>query len=373
MHLPSRDPHPPVDCVKVNVLLLILLLYPYSQSVDYDVQTSTLTVLARILLRSGHQETARDLILASARLADDDAILLVVKEAIKLDDLSSPKVALIYQQRFRPMLQRRHPGALYLEGQRLESEGQAGRALEIYEEIVAADTSETFEVLSDVGAADIWKALGKLRAKNMDRKGAEAALRTAALQYNDPAALFQLAKVFTSPSTYEYESYMLKAAASGEAKATYELGLLYYQQSQASVAVARQASSMKLPLRTGEACNVAQHEGKTNHAVEVSAVTTKLKEAQEWFSIGAESGIIGSQVYLAILLRESGNLDDGLRWLTAAGNPEDVNSKEFHVWRPVISHIAKLWHDSNVDLARFDMNAIRRDGSTKPGSDKTTI
>ena len=332
-----------------------------------------MTVLARILLRSGHQETARDLILASARLADDDAILLVVKEAIKLNDLSSPKVSLIYQQRFRPMLQRRHPGALYFEGQRLESEGRADRARKVYEEIVAANTAETFEVLDDVGAAEIWKALGKLRAKNMDRKGAEAALRTAALQYNDPAALFQLAKTFTSPSSREYESYMLKAAASGEAKATYELGLLYYKQSQASAAVARQASSKGLPLRTGGPREVTRHESEINHAVDLSAATTKLREAQEWFSIGAESGITGSQVYLAILLRESGKLDDGLRWLEIAGNPEDIDSKEFHAWRPVISHIVNLWYDSNVDLLGLDMNAIRDDGSTKSGIDKITI
>ena len=332
-----------------------------------------MTVLARVLLRSGHQETARDLILASARLADDDAILLVVKEAIKLDDLSSPKVALIYQQRFRPMLQRRHPGALYLEGQRLENEGQARRALEIYEEIVAANTAETFKVLSDTAAADIWKALGKLRAKKMDRKGAEAALRTAALQYSDSAALFQLAKAFISPSTHEYESYMLKAAASGESKATYELGLLYYKQWQTVSAVARQTSTKGPLLPIGGAGNVIRHEGKINHAVDVSTATTKLREAQEWFSIGAESGIIGSQVYLAILLRESGKLDDGLCWLTTAGNPEDVNSKEFLAWRPAIAHIAKWWHDSNVDLTGLDMTAIRDNGSTKPGSDKITI
>ena len=297
----------------------------------------------------------------------------MVKEAIKLNDLSSPKVVLIYQQRFRPMLQRRHPGALYLEGQRLENEGQAGRALEIYEEIVAADTADRFEVLGDIDAADIWKALAKLRAKKMDRKGAEAALSTAALQYNDPAALFQLAKVFTSPSAHEFESYMLKAAASGEVKATYELGLLYYKQSQASVAVAHQASSKGFPLRIEGASNSTGHQSNLDHAVEISAATTKLREAQEWFSIGAESGIIGSQVYLALVLRQSGKLDDGLRWLTTAGNPEDVDSKEFHAWRPVISRIAKLWHDTSVDLADLDMNGIRDDSSTKPGSDKITI
>lgn len=360
MLLRGRDPYPPLNYVQVNAATSRASWSMRLQLTDYKMIPNDLTVLARILLGSGHKKTARDLVFASARLGDDEAILLIIKEAVKLDDLSSPRVALIYQQRFRPMLQRKHPAALYLEGQKFEREGQSRRALEIYEEIVAANTTETFAAFGDITGAEIWKALGKLRAKNKDRNGAEAAISTAALQYDDPGALFQLAKTFTSPSAREYELYMLKAAASGEAKAAHELGLLYLKQSQGRISMTGQASSTELMPQTGAITDRLSHERKTKFAVEPVVAMTKRRDAQEWFSIGAESGIIGSQLYLAILLRDLGKLDDGLRWLTLAGKPGDLDSKEFHTWNPVVSHIANKWHDSDLKLADLDVDAPMR-------------
>ena len=367
------DPHPPVKYVQVSAVMSRASWLPRSQLADYKVMPNDLTVLARILLRSGHEKTARDLVFASARLGDEEAILLVVKEAIKLDDLGSPRVALIYQQRFQPLLQKKHPAALYLEGQKLERDGQSRRALEIYEELVAADTTETFAVLGGISAAEIWKALGKLRARNKDRNGAEAAISTAALQYDDPGALFQLAKTFTSPSAPEYELYMLKAAASGEAKAAYELGLLYLKQSQGRISMACQASSTGPMPSTGATSDIQSHERKMKFAVEPVVATKKRRDAQEWFSVGAESDIIGSQLHLAILLRESGKLDDGLRWLTLAENPENRDSKEFQTWNPVISHVAHKWHDNDLNLADLDIDALRGGGLIRPRSDKGAL
>lgn len=332
---------------------------------------NVLTVLAKILSRSERKKTAQDLLIASARLGDDDAILLVIKQALKLGELSSPKIALVYQQHFRPMVQRRHPAALYLEGKKSEREERFGRALALYEGIVAAN-QEAFDDIGDISFADIWKAIGKMRAKKGDRKGAEAAIRTAALQYDDSAALFQLAKSFIDPSSTKYESFMLKAAASGEPKAAHELGVLYFRQSQSMISMINRDDSNKPNGSNFD--NGSQDQEQASHSIVNSAAATrKRKEAREWFNIGAESGLIGSQVYLALLLREIGKLEDGLQWLTLAANPEDVQLKQLGGWTPVISYFASRWHDSSPDLKDIDIDSIRKGRYEEPESHRNSI
>lgn len=332
---------------------------------------NVLTVLARILSRSERKKTAQDLLISSARLGDDEAILLVIKQALKSGELSSPRIALVYQKCFRPMVQSRHPAALYLEGQKSEREGQFGRALELYEGIVAANT-ETFDVIGDISFADIWKAIGKLRAKKRDRKGAEAAIRTAALQYDDCVALFQLAKNFVNPSSTEYELFMLQAAASGEPRAAYELGLLYFRQSQGMISMIDRVDSMK-PNGSSFDRGSQDQEQASQSTVSSATATRKRKEAREWFHIGAESGLIGSQVYLALLLRESGKLEDGLQWLTLAGNPEDVQLKELGGWTPAITYFASRWHNSSPELKHMDIDSIREGRFENLESHRTSV
>ena len=321
---------------------------------------NVLTALAKILTHSGHKDTTgRDLLLASARLGDDEAILLVMKEAIKLRNLTAPKIlSIIYQQRFRPMVQKSNPAALYLEGQKNESEGQDGRALKLYERIVAAN-ADSFDTIADISGVDIWKAISKLRAKNKDRRGAEAAIRTAALQYDDPAALFQLAKTFPSPSLAQYESFMLKAAASGNAKAAHELGFLYLKQSQGKVVDRIHSSEPSESNAMGH----VQSPGPVQRFKENSAASKYRRlEAREWFHIGAESGIIGSQVYLALLLREFGKPEDGLRWLLSAQKLQDVSSKENEDWTKAIEYFITRWDDSDITLESIDVDKMKKSG-----------
>ena len=321
-----------------------------------------LTALAKILTHGGHRETtARDLLFASARLGDDEAILLVIKEAIKLRNLTTSKmVAVIYQQRFRSMVQRKHPAAVYLQGQKIESEGQHRHALELYESAVTMN-AESFQMIGGIGGADIWRAIGVLRAKNGDRKGAEAAIRAAALQYDDPASLFQLAKTFMSPSLAEYESFMLKAAASGVAKAAHELGLLYFKQSQGKISVIDRAQSSE-PNGSNASGHIQSPERGMRYEKDSATAKQKRLEAREWFHVGAESGIIGSQVYLALLLREFGKLEDGRQWLLSAGKREDFYSKENEGWSKVIEYFVTRWDDSNYNLESIDVEKTRRSG-----------
>ncbi|KAG6999364.1 hypothetical protein G7Y79_00035g070360 [Physcia stellaris] len=250
------------------------------------------------------------------------------------------------------MVQRRHPAALYLEGKKSEREERFGRALALYEGIVAAN-QEAFDDIGDISFADIWKAI-------------------AALQYDDSAALFQLAKSFIDPSSTKYESFMLKAAASGEPKAAHELGVLYFRQSQSMISMINRDDSNKPNGSNFD--NGSQDQEQASHSIVNSAAATwRRKEAREWFNIGAESGLIGSQVYLALLLREIGKLEDGLQWLTLAANPEDVQLKQLGGWTPVISYFASRWHDSSPDLKDIDIDSIRKGRYEEPESHRNSI
>ncbi|KAL8796349.1 MAG: hypothetical protein Q9195_001256 [Heterodermia aff. obscurata] len=269
-------------------------------------------------------------------------------------------VAIIYQQRFRPMVQRKHPAAVYLEGQKSENEGRPGEALKLYESIVAAD-AESFDMIGEISSVDVWKALAKLRAKNRDRKGAEAAIRIAALQYDDPAALFQLASTFTSPSLAEYESFMLKAAASGLPAAAHDLGVLYFKQSQGNISVVDRVHSSG-PNASNASGNVQSPGRGQTHKELSAAAKQKRLEAREWFHVGAASGLIDSQVCLALLLRESGKLEDGRQWLLHAGKREELKSKENEALAKSIDDFVTRWDDSDINLESIDVGKMRRSG-----------
>ena len=337
---------------------------------------NTLTALAKILTYSGHKDTTvRDLLLASARLGDDEAILLVIKEAIKLRNLSYPRmVAIIYEQRFRPMVHRKHPAAVYLEGQKRESAGQDRQALKLYESIVAAK-AESFDMIGGISGVDIWKAISILRAKNKDRTGAEAAIRVAALQYDDPAALCQLAKTFIKPHLAQYESFMLKAAASGEAKAAYELGLLYLKQSEGQIPFVDGIHSSE-PNGSNASDHVQSPERGQRSSEDSAAMKRRLLEAQEWFNVAAASGIIGGKVYLAHILRNRGlvlwkrglvlwargYLEEGHRWLISAAERKDDHSQKPEAWDKVIKYFLTRWDESDFNPKSTDIEKMRKSG-----------
>lgn len=247
------------------------------------------------------------------------------------------------------MVQKNHAAALYLEGRKIEGEGHLSRALEVYEKTVTAD-AETLGTIDGISMADIWKAIGKLRAKRKDRKGAEAAFRTAALEYDDPAALFQLTKTFISPSSTEYESYMLKAAASGEAKAAHELGLLYFKLAQGGISTKNQIHQDRSSTNSEASADSQAQELGSKRTFDLAVAGRKREESQEWFNIAAESGIFRSQVYLALLLRGSGKFKDGLEWLKLARSPKDLDAKTLPAWKRVITYFADNWDDPDFEL-----------------------
>lgn len=223
----------------------------------------------------------------------------------------------------------------------------------LYEKLVAGDTEDaSSENDVDYGAA--WMAISRLRARKGDRAGVAKAIERAAFRFENPAAYYQLAKVFTSPSAAEYEGFLLKAAASGEVRAAHELGVLYFSQSQGRVPVDdRGASNTKvvgLKGRTGE--ETSEQDEKL--AVDSKAAIEKRKLAEQWFALGADAGLTGSQVYLAALLHKLGKVEEGLQWLQAARNSKDSQN-----WVKVINYLREHWDVADSDFSRVDIEGIR--------------
>jgi len=320
---------------------------------EHDLKPSDVTLLARILLRTSHTTTARDLLLAAAKLRHEPAVFLVIQEALRRGSLGAPGVDYTYRTTFKTLVETGHPKALYLEAQLCERQGNNDRALNLYEKLVAGNTEDaSSENDVDYGAA--WLAISRLRARKGDRAGVRKAIERAAFRFENPAAYYQLAKVFTSPSVAEYEGYLLKAAASGEVRAAHELGVLYVSQSQGRDPVddRRVAKTKVTSVKGTTEEETPKPEGKL--AVDSKVAIEKRKVAGQWFALGADAGLTGSQVYLAALLHKLGKVEEGLQWLQVA-----TNTKDFQGWIKVIGYLREHWDLAHSDFSRMDIEGIR--------------
>ena len=161
------------------------------------------------------------MLMAAARLRDESAILLVVQEAIRQGSLEIPGVKFVYKSFFPAIVEKKHPKALYLQAQICELRKDYGKALQLYEILVQGNGQNPEVGKNDINYGDVWIAISRLNALKADRTGMEAAISIAALQHDHPKAYYSLAKAFTDPSSVEYETFMLKAAASGEFKSAH--------------------------------------------------------------------------------------------------------------------------------------------------------
>lgn len=259
----------------------------------------------------------------------------------------------IYKTTFKTLVERSHPKALYLEAQLCQRQGTNDRALALYEKLVAGDTEDASgENDVDYGAA--WMAITRLKARKGDRTGVGRAIERAAFRFDNPAAYYQLAKVFTSPSAAEYEGFLLKAAASGEVKAAHELGVLYFSQSQGKIPMDDRGTSKtkSVGMKSKTEGENSTQEGKL--AADSKAAIKKRKVAEQWFALGADAGLTGSQVYLAALLHKLGKFGEGLQWLQAARNTKDSQN-----WVKVIDYLHEHWDLAQSDFSHMDIEGIR--------------
>ena len=282
-----------------------------------------------------HNLTAQKLLFAASKLGDSTATFLLIKEAVRSDKLASPNLA-GPRRHLKTLADDYNLTAMYLAGQIHELEGKFSHALKIYEQATTSQGKASYEEkASDSTLGDIWKAVSRLRAKAGDKTGAQEAIRRCALQYDDPMAYYELAKVYTLPLTEDFENYMLKAAASGEPRAAHELGVLYYKQSQRT-SLGNPNDRSTVPTLSNRA-------------------SVKSILARDWLTIGAESDMPISQVYLAVLLRAAGKPEEGLEWLGRASNSTQ--------WTTAISWLRSRWdqRDSiDIDNAWDGTSAVRK-------------
>ncbi len=233
---------------------------------------------------------------------------------------------------------------MYLAGQILVSEHNYRRALDIYEMATSSpDDAPGGKSAYLHSLGDIWKAISRLKIKLGDQVGAQAAIRTCALQYDDPVAYHELAKAYTPRWSKDYEDYMLKAAASGNTKAAHELGVLYYKQSRGRISTSpgNISSGNTKTLEDLREQNINKGHGTVSLPPKMSL--EKATQAREWLAIGAESGIPMSQLYLAILLRAVGKSDEALEWL------KKVSSSKR--WTPAILWLRSMWtREDPIDI-----------------------
>lgn len=301
------------------------------------------------MLRTKHTTIGLDMLMAAAELNDEEAVFLVMEEAMRRDGIRTLVVDKIYKGPFKRMLGEGHPRAHIQQAQLYEHRGHRAEALRVYEKLVSNPAKE-LETQYNAEFGDAWFALGRLRllvANN--RRGARAAIEKAALQHDNLKAYYELGINYTKQTDPEREHYLLKAAASGETKAAHELGTLYFSQSQGIIPIPDIPSSKRRTVEDKAS------ESKHMKPVDASVASKRRNLARQWFAVGAESDNTGSQVYMAILHHKLGELAEGRRWLEAA-----LKSKGFSDWTTAAKVLAANWTLPNADFTKMDVRKLRR-------------
>ncbi|KAI9879927.1 MAG: hypothetical protein M1830_006409 [Pleopsidium flavum] len=317
----------------------------------------TLTRLARILIHSSskdHRDIARRLLFTASDLHDSNATLQLISEGIRKSGLTNPQLAKPLRRLSYLAETSKNPSAMNLLGQILERQGEADKALGLYEDVVNAENDRYGGADDEDGnIAQAWLALGRIKAKNRDVAGAEAALKKAALEFDDPTAYFYLAR-FRNPKSDDYHLYNLKAASSGLLEAAHNLGIFYLQRSksdkQTSSSVetklddgrdAISGSPQSTPTQTLSSTNSAN--GSIRNTGQELSLNKTRTTAYEWFAVAAEGGFASSQINLALLLRGDGSYVDGMAWLKHAEGHPDLG--------PEVERLKGQWFNKRVNLS----------------------
>lgn len=311
--------------------------------------------------------------LEACALANDGQSLAfrIVRDAIFTGRLQEPQM--IYPLKIvKDYADQGFPKAVSIWGQLMESQAKYSEALQFYQkwtEIYAeARQSPPFSQNMDTAElANINKAFAELLVRSGYRARAEVAIREAVQIYDDPTACYFLAIEFIKPSSPEFETYLLKAAASGNPKAACELGVLYLKRS-------RGGSQRIVPSLTQTSPNHQKRISESKNSVSPPSPQLSLEmkrkneaAAKEWLTVAATSGIATSQIYLGILLHSEGHADEGLEWLQAASR-----SKDNAEWAETINYLKRVWRlPDSPDLMQVDIDALRKSpgkSSSKSGA-----
>lgn len=323
--------------------------------IEHGIQPVDLTKLAKVMMVtevSAYAKITRELLLAASELQDPSGTLAILKSALLHDN----RIPLVCLQHLNQMVHAKNYAGLYMQGQIYERERQDSLALKMYMECLSSAAegypgAEAFDIL----LGEVWLGIYRLKSKKKDSEGAHMAIMRAALEYDEPYAYYVLARDYIPQTSNEYESYMLKAAASGETSAADALGNRYLEQSQGiqSYSTKEGLDNLVKKLAAGEA-REAKDPSTASQRQPSSSIKSRygLKLAKEWLSLGAEADIASSQVHLAVILRYEGKSGEGFDWLRKARAKKG--------WPNTITWLEKQWKFDNIDFLQINIENLRQ-------------
>ncbi|RDW65365.1 hypothetical protein BP5796_10057 [Coleophoma crateriformis] len=264
---------------------------------DFDIQPSTLTALARILNRcdgKSQRILGTRVKMTASKLEDAGATFDLIASYLAHGTMEKNDFSAVLQRLGIMAKQEKKPEAMVLLGKVLLSQQRTSEALEWFSKATdhAADIP-VVQALNYAGASEALVQKGRILLAMKDRKGAESAFRTAALDLDDPSGYFYLSQLEESGSTNQ-EVFLLKAASSGIVDACHNLGCIELARADTKLA--------KSSTKTIE----------------------EFGMAREWFQVAAADGFGPSMINMASICKAAGQHEVALQWVERAESLPDT-------------------------------------------------
>lgn len=221
--------------------------------------------------------------LTASELGDDVAAMALVSSGIKNGSLRDYEQPL---RRLEIMAKEGNRRAMSMLGRIAAAGRRNSEALGWFQKATHGPSGLDFEEAREALVCE-----GQLLMKT-NVKEAEAVFRKAAREFDDPSAYFYLSELEEKGSSNQVV-YLLKAASSGIIEAAHELGSIEYSKSMVPIG-----------------------DSPPNYAM-----------AREWFELAATGEYGPSILKLAQICRDSGETDEGLKWLEKAKELGDVRKQ----------------------------------------------
>ena len=304
----------------------------------HKIQPLHLSVLAHVLLQTCSSRffpVARKLFLAASRMQDEMATTALIDTALRYPYstfLAKPEFRLP-RLHLEMMAASESPAALCLHARVLELEGGNDRkALSMLENAVTTGGEKQEDEGLKAILGEAWCAIARIQKKLGMEKQALEAMKTAALEYDQPSAYFALAKQSKQMGKEEgkHDEWLIKAAISGVAEAAFEVGKEYLQRLESSLerredpAQGLTAISTKAPqiyrMIRQQALKFLQEPEHVQSLFTPFADTARMYAViREWFLLALQNSgpnhCNGARVYIAWLLSREGNFEGAQTWL----------------------------------------------------------
>ena len=327
----------------------------YSLVIDNGIALEGLTILAKILLRTGQEEyhpIAFGILHTASDQKEPGATLFLISVAAKSSKLHSTGVSSA-KIHLRELVEEGSTSAMILQAQILENQGEKAKALQLYERAIDAENDGIASTVANTSTQDFglaWVAVARLKGHSTDREGAKKAYERAAFHYDDPWAYYCLAIDTGNVLNPQSIQYLLKAAASGVPQAAHKLGMYYFALAQQSAADSNETTLVKeknpLALRKGPWMN------RGNSPSSPTDNHENWRLAAAWLGVAAESPMHAytqdSRLFLAITLRKIGEEQKGMEWLDVAAKASTAHD------RHRVMRLKNDWHNK-VDFTQMDV------------------